>query len=632
VKPGRGACLVLVGLFGCGLLVVGGLVVLSTLIMGHDEASGCLGQAGTSGVVTAAGGAEHLSRSQLNNAAAVISEGRRRGLPDQAVIIALAVANQESRFTNYANDGKGGDLKPEQLGIEQSLRLPHQAVGTDHGSLGVFQQQWPWWGTMQDLMNPTAAAGKFYGALMQLRGWIKMPLTVAAQRVQRSAYPSAYADDEQLARNLLDGWSPVTSVSGAAYTGAVASECAGSTDAGTVVFPLPKGSGYIDQHNWGHRAALWSHGHTGTDLSVGCGTPVLAATNGTVAIRTDQAWAGKWLVQVSTGVGQLTTWYAHMRAVDVANGKLISAGQQLGQVGDLGNATGCHLHFEVHPRGGSIYEDNVNPTEWLASHVGQQVPGDGGVIVPVSAHGSGSFRVSSFNVLGASHTARGGNEPWMDSGAARTKGIVQLIIKHDIDIAGLQEFQRSQWDAFRVRAGGSFGMYSPPNTRTDDTIIWRKDRFDVVQMASISIPYFNGHHLQMPYVLLRYKPDGRTFWLGDFHNPADTAQYHHQGKWRAQATRLEHSLSRRLRASGVPVLIVGDMNERHSYFCSMTADGGMHAAAGGGVGRPCHPPRKYNGIDWIFGSRDVNFGAHIVDDSPLVDRISDHPMVIATVD
>ena len=105
--------------------------------------------------------------------------------------------------------------------------------------------------------------------------------------------------------------------------------------------------------------------HTGTDLAVACGTPVLAATGGTVVIRTDQPWAGPHLVQVSTGTGQLTTWYAHMRAVTVPAGTQVRAGQQIGEVGALGNATGCHLHFEVHPFGGSIYEDDTDPVAWL---------------------------------------------------------------------------------------------------------------------------------------------------------------------------------------------------------------------------------------------------------------------------
>ena len=48
-----------------------------------------------------------------------------------------------SEFRNYANDGVGADLEADQQGIEASMELPHDAVGTDHGSLGVFQQQWP---------------------------------------------------------------------------------------------------------------------------------------------------------------------------------------------------------------------------------------------------------------------------------------------------------------------------------------------------------------------------------------------------------------------------------------------------------------------------------------------------------
>ncbi len=98
---------------------------------------------------------------------------------------------------------------------------------------------------------------------------------------------------------------------------------------------------------------------------------MLAATGGVVLIRTDQAWSGRWLVQLSTGSGKLTTWYAHMQALTVAHGQHVTAGEQLGQVGSEGNSTGCHLHFEVHPRGGSIYEDGVDPSVWLRHNVGR---------------------------------------------------------------------------------------------------------------------------------------------------------------------------------------------------------------------------------------------------------------------
>jgi murein DD-endopeptidase MepM/ murein hydrolase activator NlpD len=134
---------------------------------------------------------------------------------------------------------------------------------------------------------------------------------------------------------------------------------------GHVSFPLPADASFVDQDNWGASSTHWAQVHTGDDLSTACGTPVLAATDGTVLVRTDQTWSGRWLVLVSTGEGRLTTWYAHMQELLVTDGASVRAGQQIGVVGEEGNATGCHLHFEVHPSGGSIYEDDTDPRGWL---------------------------------------------------------------------------------------------------------------------------------------------------------------------------------------------------------------------------------------------------------------------------
>ena len=422
MRKEHGAGLVLAALVGCVLLAL--VPVMTFLVVLRPDSGSCGGQPADSQAVLH--GDSGLSAAQLANAQRVIAEGRRRQLPDQAIVIALAVASQESRFTNYANDGRGGDLIWFQAGIARSLRLPHEAVGTDHGSLGIFQQQWPWWGTMRELMTPATAAGKFYDSLTQVSGWESMPVTVAAQRVQRSAYPSAYADDEPLARRLLASAGTMSGVRTAVW-GSGTVDCAAATTSGTVTFPLPTGSGYVDQHNWGGQGARWSHGHTGTDLSVACGTPVLAATAGTVLVRTDQAWAGRWLVQVSTGLGRLATWYAHMRQVDVRAGQTVTAGQRLGEVGDLGNATGCHLHFEVHPRGGSIYQDNVDPSSWLRSHVGHAIAGAASVRSVAQRGSGGGFTVATFNTLGASHTTATGKHPGMASGQTRTRGLVRLL-------------------------------------------------------------------------------------------------------------------------------------------------------------------------------------------------------------
>jgi murein DD-endopeptidase MepM/ murein hydrolase activator NlpD len=132
-----------------------------------------------------------------------------------------------------------------------------------------------------------------------------------------------------------------------------------------VSFPLPAGAGFVDQDNWGHRSRHWARVHTGDDFSTACGTPVLAVTDGTISIRTDQSWSGPWLVMITSGAGPLTTWYAHMAALLVVDGTQVEAGQPIGVVGAEGNATGCHLHLEVHPTAGSIYEDDTDPAGWL---------------------------------------------------------------------------------------------------------------------------------------------------------------------------------------------------------------------------------------------------------------------------
>lgn len=149
-----------------------------------------------------------------------------------------------------------------------------------------------------------------------------------------------------------------------------ASESCPIVTGSTVVYPVPANLAVTDRHNWGDRGTHWNSRHTGTDFSVPCGTPVLAATGGIIEIERGPDWFGGWLVKVITGPTSVATWYAHLRTVEVTTGQVVMPGQQLGGAGDLGNAIGCHLHFEVHLKNGPIYgSDNVNPTRWLAANV-----------------------------------------------------------------------------------------------------------------------------------------------------------------------------------------------------------------------------------------------------------------------
>ncbi len=131
----------------------------------------------------------------------------------------------------------------------------------------------------------------------------------------------------------------------------------GGSDSWT--WPLPDGT-YEIGTPFGQSGGLWSSGfHTGQDFPAAIGTPVRAAAAGTVRIE-HPAWAGN-LVRIDHGNG-LETLYAHLSEIDVADGAHVTAGERIGAVGDEGNTTGPHLHFEVHLGGRP-----VNPMPFLAT-------------------------------------------------------------------------------------------------------------------------------------------------------------------------------------------------------------------------------------------------------------------------
>ena len=385
-------------------------------------------------------------------------------VPRRGILVALAVAHQESGFRNYANDGQGGDLAPDQRGIDESLQLPHEAVGSDHGSLGVFQQQWPWWGSMPELMDPATSAQKFYLRLLDVPGWQQMSVTEAGQAVQRSAYPDAYADDASLAAAILDGAPPEgDSAQTAAYFGATAGGGCASTASftGAVAFPLARWAQYDDLQNYGNAGSHWESTHTGTDLSTACGTPVLAATDGVVTVRTDQAWAGNWLVEISTGSGSVMTWYAHMQAISVRTGDRVSAGQEIGAVGDLGNATGCHLHFEVHPDGGDA---TVDPTHWLQENVGHSS------VTPVlSGHGRTELTAEAATLL------TGTVPPALSPERARAQ--IRYLLAQKPDVLLLQGVADRDVPGIVGALPGTWAVWQPSGGKGDSAIVWDSSKF-----------------------------------------------------------------------------------------------------------------------------------------------------------
>lgn len=158
---------------------------------------------------------------------------------------------------------------------------------------------------------------------------------------------------------------------------------------GSWTWPLADGT-YEIGTPFGQAGSMWSTGfHTGQDFPAAVGTPVRAVAAGVVRVE-HPAWAGN-LVRIDHGDG-LETLYAHLSAIDVADGQQVTAGQRIGAVGTEGNSTGPHLHFEVHLGG-----DPVNPMPFLAT---------GSASIGWGGYSNGMIPANKLCGLGSGHLLR----------------------------------------------------------------------------------------------------------------------------------------------------------------------------------------------------------------------------------
>ncbi|KQV23864.1 hypothetical protein ASE03_03535 [Kitasatospora sp. Root187] len=152
---------VLIGL--TALAVLAGTVLFLNRDKLMPPPEGCTVATGT--------GKGDLELAQAANAATITAVALSRGLPERAVTIALATAMQESKI--------------------------HNLDGGDRDSVGLFQQRpSQGWGTVEQIKDPVYATNKFLDGLVKVNGYARLPLTDAAQEVQRSGFPQAYAKHE----------------------------------------------------------------------------------------------------------------------------------------------------------------------------------------------------------------------------------------------------------------------------------------------------------------------------------------------------------------------------------------------------------------------------------------------------
>jgi murein DD-endopeptidase MepM/ murein hydrolase activator NlpD len=297
---------------------------------------------------------EALNEVQQGHAVTIAEVGMAAGLPERGIVVALATAMQESRLHNLANEEK----------VPESVNYPNDGDGGDHDSIGLFQQRPSMgWGTVAQIMDPIYAAGKFYEKLLRVDGWEAMSIAEAAQAVQISAFPDAYADHEDGA------WQIAGFILGANVT------CEPAPGAVTVegwTHPLPGGiftSGYRTPER---------PSHNGIDLAAEKGTPIYAAADGqrrysgcdvpdgySCDVDGSTAIFGcGWYVEILHEDGVVTR-YCHLESeTPLRDVEAVEAGDVIGYVGTSGGSSGPHLHFEV--RLGGSTTDEGEPTNPVA--------------------------------------------------------------------------------------------------------------------------------------------------------------------------------------------------------------------------------------------------------------------------
>jgi murein DD-endopeptidase MepM/ murein hydrolase activator NlpD len=285
---------------------------------------------------------------QIRNAAIIINVGHDMKVPPRGWVIAVATAMQESSLINHGFLG----------------------AANDHDSLGLFQQRPSMgWGTPEEIMDPRYSSKKFYQKLIQVPNWATVPLTVAAQAVQRSAYPDAYAKHEPLATTIVN-----TLADGAGLAAAAVADpkCAETGEIAASGWTVPVVASIVSGFRPPDRPT-----HNGVDLGASRYTRIHAAAAGVVIVSkcdvgncdhdgSPSTPGCGWFVDI-LHADNVITRYCHMvQRPFVMVGDRISAGQVIGLVGTSGHSSGPHLHFEVHLNGDRSFAGAVNPVPFMA--------------------------------------------------------------------------------------------------------------------------------------------------------------------------------------------------------------------------------------------------------------------------
>jgi endonuclease/exonuclease/phosphatase family metal-dependent hydrolase len=235
------------------------------------------------------------------------------------------------------------------------------------------------------------------------------------------------------------------------------------------------------------------------------------------------------------------------------------------------------------------------------------------------------FMLTQFNILGSNHTR--GSRTRFAPGTVRTGWAVDYLERWGSDVVGFSEIQKDQLAVFMRDTGGAFDVWPGTalgNNGVPQSLVWRKSLFTATAKESVTIP-FMGQRRPQPVVRLKHNGTGRELWVVNVHNAPRSRESE-----RDQAMGLELAVVNELRRTGLPVLFIGDMNEKEEIFCAVTGRTDLYSPRGGSRGGACRPPSGMR-VDWIFGSSDVRFSGYTDEKTAELRRITDHGVLHSRV-
>lgn len=237
-----------------------------------------------------------------------------------------------------------------------------------------------------------------------------------------------------------------------------------------------------------------------------------------------------------------------------------------------------------------------------------------------------TVRIGTFNVLGSQHTGPGGERNFA-SASIRTPQAAALAAAHGVDILGTQELQADQLAGMMSRTGmAAYPGYSWGQMETDNSILYDDSVFELVETSQFTITFMSRPRPQ-PIIKLRHRATGSELYVVNTHTSPGGGAYLAQRR-NAQATLA--AVVNDLKATGLPVLITGDMNDREEFWCQVAPRAGLTAPNGGSWSGGCRPPPSPLPVDWVVGAGPVTWSNYWRDTSSVTRRISDHFFISAT--